>query len=93
MDWEQIEVTEYSDRQRKPLSGQLALLDYAKLMVISKLIGKPLANIIQTAIYTYIQRTWSEHEVRLTVEARSKGLSPEEYFNQLANPKEPDAKT
>lgn len=84
MDWEKIEVGQYTDRQRKPNTGTLGTLDYAKLLVISKLIGKPIANIIQTAIYTYLSRNWAEHETRLIVEAKSKGLTPEELFSQLA---------
>ena len=86
MDWDKVEISkdQFSERQRKPATGQLATLDYAKLLVISKLIGKPINAIIQTAIYTYLSRNWAEHETRLAVEARSKGLTPEEYFNQLA---------
>ncbi|MCG8365817.1 MAG: hypothetical protein MJA27_21100 [Pseudanabaenales cyanobacterium] len=62
---------------------KLAKLDYAKVLVICKLTEKSLSQAGQTALYTFLQRTWAQHEERLIFEAAQEGVSPEEKFIQL----------
>lgn len=88
MDWSKIKVPEPTRGVTRPTSGALSTLDAFKLVVISKLINKSVAAIIQTAILTYLNRNWEDHETRLLVEANRLGLTPEELFNRLAQGEE-----
>ena len=84
MDWDKVDLQPESDR--KSVRADLSLLDYVKLRVVSKLLRKSIQSTVQTAIYTYLQRNWKDYEDRLTVEAKTLGLTPEEYFSELAKP-------
>jgi hypothetical protein len=81
MDWEKIELPDIKPTRFQ--CGELATLDHWKLVVASKLIKKSVASMIQTAVYTYLQRNWEEHEKRLIVEATRAGITPEEMFTRL----------
>lgn len=83
MEWNQVKLPEPSNTRIQ--AGALSRLDYYKLRVITKLIGKSAAAVYQTAILTYLDRTWAKHEERLTVEAASQGISVEELFTKLAS--------
>lgn len=83
MDWNKLKLP--APKNPRPQVGELGTLDYWKLVVVSKLIKKSLAAILQTAVYTYISRTWDEHEKRLIVEATKEGLTPEDMFMRLVN--------
>jgi hypothetical protein len=81
MDWNKLNLPD--PRNPRPQVGELGTLDYWKLVVVGKLIKKSLAANLQTAVYTYISRTWEEHEKRLIVEANKAGISTEEMFMRL----------
>jgi hypothetical protein len=83
MDWEKVKIPQ--PKNPRPQSGEIGTLDYWKLVVASKLIKKSLASCIQTAVYTYLQRNWEEHEKRLNIEARSQGVTPEELFMKFVS--------
>jgi hypothetical protein len=83
MDWSKIRLP--APKTPRPQVGELSTLDYWKMVVASKLIKKSLAATLQTAVYTYLSRTWEEHEKRLLIEASKEGLSPEEMFMRLVN--------
>ena len=83
MDWTKV-ILEKSPKSARPKMGELSKLDYAKIKVISRLIKKSIAAIIQTAVLTYLSRNWEEHEKRLIVEANATGKTPEELFVELA---------
>lgn len=78
MDWSKVELPEF--KNTRLTIQRFGKLDYAKLLVIARLIEKSQSQIGQKSLYTYLQRTWPEHEARLTVEANSRGLSLEECF-------------
>lgn len=82
MEWCQLKLPDPGSTRIQ--AGALSRLDYYKLRVITKLIGKSAAAVYQTAILTYLDRNWSKHEERLTVEATSQGISIEELFTKLA---------
>jgi len=84
MDYSKIDIPKYDLNQTKPRIGALSQLDAAKIRVASRLINKSIASVLQTAVLTYLSRTWEEHEKRLTVEAKQQGKTPEELFNELS---------
>lgn len=81
MDWSKVTIS--TPRNPRPQVGELGLLDYWKLVVASKLLRKSIAAVLQTAVYTYVGRTWEDHEQRLIVEAQARGITPEELFMAL----------
>lgn len=81
MDWDKVHLP--PPKTPRPQVGELGTLDYWKIVVASKLIKKSIAAILQTAVYTYLSRTWEEHEKRLIVEANRQGITPEEMFMKL----------
>lgn len=66
-------------------ASELAELDYSKLYVASKLIKKSMSAMLQTAVYTYLSRTWPAHEGRLIAKATQLGVEPEDLFTKIAN--------
>jgi hypothetical protein len=84
MDWTKVQLPKTKTPKRFQ-SGELADLDHWKLIVAAKLLRKSVAATIQTAVYTYLQRNWAEHEARLEVEAQTRGMTPEELFMELTN--------
>jgi len=82
MDWDKVDLS--GVKAANPKTGRLSPLDFAKLTVAGKLIRKSAAACIQTAILTYLQRNWEEHERRLSFEAKERGMSPEDLFSGLA---------
>jgi hypothetical protein len=83
LDYTKIDIPEYP--KPRIFSAELAQLDFAKLRVMGKLKKKSQGALAQTALYTYIIRNWPEDCKRLCVEAKQKGVTPEEYFQQLLN--------
>jgi len=81
MDWESLDLPKA--KNSRPRCGDLALYDYWRLHVASKLIKKSLAQTLQTAALTYLGRNWPEHEKRLAIEARQQGKTPEALFLEL----------
>jgi hypothetical protein len=81
MDWSKIKLP--TPKNPRPQVGELGDLDYWKLVIASKLIKKSIAAMLQTAVYTYLSRTWEEHEKRLVIEANKAGVAPEDMFMQL----------
>ena len=81
MEWDKVKLPPIEDT--KIHIQKLAKLDYAKVLVICELTGKSLSQAGQTAFYTFLQRTWVQHEERLIFEAAQEGVSPEEIFMQL----------
>jgi hypothetical protein len=82
MDWTKVKLPEQK-RPKRFQAGELSELDHAKILVISQLLKKSVSSIVQTALYTYINRNWAEHEQRLIAEATRDGVTPEEKFCQL----------
>jgi hypothetical protein len=82
MDWEKIDLPD--PKERSPKSGKLSNLDYYKLLVASRIIRKSIMATIQTAILTYLGRNWSDHEDRLKLEAKQRGMTPEQLFEAIA---------
>ena len=78
MDWTKVALPEFDST--KIQINKIGSLDYAKLLVIAELIAKSQSQIGQTALYTYLKRTWDDHEQRLAVEAARRGISVEECF-------------
>jgi hypothetical protein len=83
LDYNQINIPEY--QKPRIYTAELGQLDFAKLKVMGKLKKKSQGAIAQTALYTYICKNWPDDFKRLCVEAKQKGISPEEYFEQLLN--------
>ncbi|MGL5075416.1 MAG: hypothetical protein ACRDBG_06175 [Waterburya sp.] len=83
MNWEQLELPE--PPKAMPRTGDLSVLDYWKLYLVTKAIKKSLMSVVQTALLTYLQRNWDAHEERLKVEAKLKNLTLEEYCQKLIN--------
>ena len=81
MEWDKVKLPPIEDT--KIQIQKLAKLDYAKVLVICELTGKSLSQVGQTALYTFLQRTWAQHEERLILEATQEGVNPEEKFIQL----------
>lgn len=81
MDWSKLRLP--TPKTPRPQVGELSTLDYWKIVVASKLIKKSVAAMLQTAVYTYLSRSWEEHEKRLLIEATKEGLTPEEMFMRL----------
>lgn len=81
MDWSKVQLPKPKDTKIQVL--KLSNLDYYKLLVICELLPKSQSQVGQTAIYTYLQRTWQEHEQRLIFDAAQEGITPEEMFERL----------
>ena len=78
MKWDKVTLPPIEDTTIQ--IHKMAKLDYAKVLVICELTGKSLSQAGQTAFYTFLQRTWEQHEERLIFEAAQEGVSPEEKF-------------
>jgi hypothetical protein len=87
MDWNEVNFPKIK-KPRRYQCGELADLDHWKVVAASKILKKSVSACLQTATYTWLQRNWAEYEERIRVEASIKGLTPEEYFNQLINDEE-----
>lgn len=83
MDWEKIDIPPISDPASMPKSGKLSPLDYWKLFLASVAIRKSIAQVLQTAVLTYLDRNWEKHEERLEIEARHQNMTLEEYIQKL----------
>ena len=82
MDWDKIDLPD--PKERSPKSGKLSNLDYYKLLVASRIIRKSVMQTIQTAILTYLNRNWKDHEDRIIMEAKQRGITPEQLFEAIA---------
>lgn len=67
--------------QTPPLSDK----DYYDLKVVAKLLNKPVSQVIQTAINTYLYRNEEHHTQRLEFKAAQEEKSVEEIYQELAN--------
>ena len=83
IDWSKVEISEVKDT--RVFSGKLSQLDYAKMVIASSVLNRSLSANAQSALTAYIRRNWADHEQALIVEARQKGLTPEELVNQILN--------
>jgi hypothetical protein len=83
MDWEKVTVPDF--RNTKLQATGVGELDYAKIMVITRLVKKSQSQVVQTAVDTYLERTWEQHEDRLQIEANKRGIPIEECFIELLN--------
>ncbi|MEM1256239.1 MAG: hypothetical protein AAGI69_27700 [Cyanobacteria bacterium P01_H01_bin.21] len=81
MDWDKVSIPQIDNT--KVQIQKLGGLDYCKLIVIANLMAQSQSQIGQTALYTYLQETWAQHEERLTVEANKRGISIEECFTEI----------
>jgi hypothetical protein len=81
IDWSVVRIPEIRDA--RVLSGKLSQLDYAKLLIGSKLMNRSLAGNAQSALTVYVRKNWVEHEKLLIVEANQHGLTPEQYIEKL----------
>lgn len=79
--WSEVDLEGFT---AKRLSiGELSTYDQARLVVSSRLMKKSLAQTIQTALLTYLNRNTEEHYNRLVIEAKLNGLTPEEMFSKI----------
>jgi hypothetical protein len=83
-DWSKIELPKPTDAQLRPNAGKLSDLDWAKLQVKGALINKSIGAILQTAVITYVQRTWPADLERLHIVANRERISIEEAFERIA---------
>lgn len=84
-DWSKVNLPKASEAQLRPNVGMLSDLDWAKLQVKRALIKKSVGAILQTAVITYVQRTWSADLERLHVLANREGLTIEEAFERIVS--------
>ncbi|MBD2261397.1 hypothetical protein [Pseudanabaena sp. FACHB-2040] len=82
-DWSKVTLPRPSKAQSRPSIGELSDLDWAKLMVVSKLIHKSIASVLQTAVITYLNRNWHNHLERLHIVANRENISIEEAFEKI----------
>jgi hypothetical protein len=80
--WAELDLTKVKTQFK---ASDIGTLDAAKLRVMAFLLNKTLTACVQTALYTYISRNWSDAQDRLTVEAQLRGMSSEELFNAIVN--------
>jgi hypothetical protein len=81
VDWDKVKIPEVRDT--RVFSGKLSQLDYAKILIGSKIMNRSLSANAQSALTNYVRRNWADHEQAVIVEAKQKGLSPEEYISEL----------
>ncbi|HEY9695903.1 MAG TPA: hypothetical protein V6D10_01340 [Trichocoleus sp.] len=81
MDWSKVDLPEVKPTRFQ--CGELSRLDHWKIVVVSKLLKKSNAAMVQTAVYTYLSQHWEEHEKRLIAEAAAQGITAEEMFQKL----------
>lgn len=63
--------------------GELSDLDVAWLSVAASLLHKSQAQVLQTAVITYLTRNRSDHLARLHIIANREGVSIEEAFAKI----------
>lgn len=83
IDWSKVEIPTVKDT--RVFSGKLSQLDYAKMVIGSAILNRSLSANAQSALTNYVRRNWSDHEQALIIEARQKGITPEELVNQILN--------
>jgi hypothetical protein len=83
IDWSKVEIARVKDT--RIFSGKLSQLDYAKMVVASSILNRSLSANAQSALTAYIRRNWGEHEQALIVEARQRGITPEQLVNEILN--------
>ncbi|PZO13146.1 MAG: hypothetical protein DCF25_16485 [Leptolyngbya foveolarum] len=83
LDWSQIKLP--IEARKVNQSGTLSAIDFARLSVSAKLLGKGLAAVMQTAVVTYLRRNREEHLKMLEFIAAREGISREETFMQIYN--------
>lgn len=81
IDWSKVVIPK--DKDTRVFSGKLSQLDYAKIVIGSNILNRSLSANAQSALTAYVRRNWVDHEQALIVEARQKGISPEELANQI----------
>ena len=82
-DWSKVSIPKPSKTQARPQSGEVSDLDWAKLMVTGELIKKSSAQIMQTALLTYLNRNWPKHLERLHVVANRENIAIEQAFERI----------
>ena len=81
LDWSGIDLPQGNGRI--PQSGLINGKDLVQFRVICKLLGKTGAQVVQTAVITYLRRNWKEHLKMLDFVAAREGLSREEALKQI----------
>lgn len=82
LDWLKIKIPGLKTRKINQ-SGTISGRDYALMRVASKLLGKSVATLVQTAVILYLRRNAEEHIKQLDFVAGREGISREEAFEQI----------
>lgn len=84
-DYSRMKLPKPTRAQARPSVGELSDLDVAKLVVGAALKNKSQAAVLQTAVLTYISRTWPNDLERLHIVANREGIAIEEAFTKILN--------
>jgi len=79
-DYSKMKLPKPTRAQSRPSVGELSDLDVAKLVVGAALKRKSQAAVLQTAVLTYLNRTWGNDLERLHIVANREGVSIEDAF-------------
>ena len=79
LDWSKIIVDPPSNRRIQ--SGEISDLEFARLCMAMQATGKSKADILKTALVTYLRRNKEEHERSMQVLAAQRDVSVEEAIS------------
>jgi hypothetical protein len=79
-DYSEIKLPRPSRAKSMPSVGKLSDLDVAWVAVASALLHKSQAQVLQTAVITYLAKNRQSHLARLHVIANREGISIEDAF-------------
>lgn len=82
IDWGRVNLPDAKGRKINQ-SGWLSAKDYVWLTVTAKLLKKTVAQVLVTAVLTYLRRNFSEHLQILDFIANQKGISREEAIERI----------
>lgn len=82
IDWGRVNIPEAKARKINQ-SGWLSAKDYVWLAVVGKLLKKTVAQVLQTAVLTYLRRNTVEHLQVLDFIANREGISREEAIEKI----------
>lgn len=82
-DYSRMKLPKPTRAQSRPSVGELSDLDVAKLVVGAALKNKSQASVLQTAVLTYINRTWPNDLERLHIVANREGITIEMAFIKI----------
>lgn len=82
-DYSQMKLPKPTKAQQRPSVGELSDLDVAWAAVAAALLHKSQAQVLQTAVITYLSRNRQDHLARLHIVANREGISIEEAFVKI----------